>query len=318
MSPRTNTSPTEPDRDKTGRQRLECDAAQGRRLLAGILDGVVHDFSEVLAVALTMRDPATEHPHRLHSLADWGCGVLLTALQTGGPTGPLRDAAVRPVVSPNLWDDPRWPHLTLAAAWTHHPEQFGRLRPIRGVAALHVITEESDREIVLSVALRTPADDTTLKTLRRHESLVASAIDVTQKSLYNSRNAEEVFSMVQSRATIEQAKGIIMSLRGCSAEQAWGVLRDSSSQLNVKVRNLATALVDHLAGASIDQSGDRLISPGRRDRQAAEVLWRVLHDCHRPDGLATIRLLPIPGGEPKRLNGSKPTASGVQGAQPTG
>jgi hypothetical protein len=46
-----------------------------------------------------------------------------------------------------------------------------------------------------------------------------------------------------SRAPIEQAKGMLMLMRGYSADAAWAELRRVSSEENVKVRHLAVALV---------------------------------------------------------------------------
>lgn len=49
-----------------------------------------------------------------------------------------------------------------------------------------------------------------------------------------------------SRAAIEQAKGAIMTVRRCDADEAWAVLQRASQQFNIKLRELAVALVAHL------------------------------------------------------------------------
>ena len=56
--------------------------------------------------------------------------------------------------------------------------------------------------------------------------------------------AVQLKSAVESRAVIEQAKGILMSQRHCSAEEAFRLLTRQSQDQNVKVRVLAQALVD--------------------------------------------------------------------------
>jgi diguanylate cyclase (GGDEF)-like protein len=48
---------------------------------------------------------------------------------------------------------------------------------------------------------------------------------------------------MRSRATIEQAKGLLMALHGCDAEQAWNLLSRESQKHNVKLRDLAGAFV---------------------------------------------------------------------------
>ncbi|HEX8495694.1 MAG TPA: ANTAR domain-containing protein [Actinomycetales bacterium] len=46
-----------------------------------------------------------------------------------------------------------------------------------------------------------------------------------------------------TRATIEQAKGVIMGLRRCSTDQAFNELKSVSQRENIKIRELAAALV---------------------------------------------------------------------------
>ncbi|PWR05589.1 histidine kinase [Micromonospora acroterricola] len=48
---------------------------------------------------------------------------------------------------------------------------------------------------------------------------------------------------MQSRAVIEQAKGIIMAERRCTADQAFAILTRLSQNTNTKVRDVAAALV---------------------------------------------------------------------------
>jgi hypothetical protein len=48
-------------------------------------------------------------------------------------------------------------------------------------------------------------------------------------------------------AVIEQAKGIIMAQNGCGPEEAFDLLRRASQRTNVKVRELAAQIVEHVA-----------------------------------------------------------------------
>ena len=50
-------------------------------------------------------------------------------------------------------------------------------------------------------------------------------------------------SALTSRATIEQAKGIVMTERHCTPEEAFGVLVRLSQNSNVPLRDVARALV---------------------------------------------------------------------------
>jgi GAF domain-containing protein len=49
---------------------------------------------------------------------------------------------------------------------------------------------------------------------------------------------------MQSRAVIEQAKGVLMAQRHVDAEQAFEILRDASQRYNRKLRDIATAIVE--------------------------------------------------------------------------
>jgi GAF domain-containing protein len=61
------------------------------------------------------------------------------------------------------------------------------------------------------------------------------------------RLAEEAANLrlaMESRAVIEQAKGVIMSQRRVTAEQAFEILREASMRYNRKLRDIAVGLVD--------------------------------------------------------------------------
>lgn len=49
---------------------------------------------------------------------------------------------------------------------------------------------------------------------------------------------------MQSRAVIDQARGILMSEQRCDAEEAFAILRRTSQQANVKIRVIAQQIVD--------------------------------------------------------------------------
>lgn len=51
--------------------------------------------------------------------------------------------------------------------------------------------------------------------------------------------------------TIEQAKGILMERAGCGPDEAFGLLRAASQRANVKVRDLAAAIVAAASATSL-------------------------------------------------------------------
>ena len=54
---------------------------------------------------------------------------------------------------------------------------------------------------------------------------------------------EQLQRALMSRATIDQAKGIIMAVRHCTAEDAFQALAKTSQHSNVPVKELAAGLV---------------------------------------------------------------------------
>ena len=56
---------------------------------------------------------------------------------------------------------------------------------------------------------------------------------------------EQLKTALLSRATIEQAKGILMSTNHCSPDEAFEILVKASQRENAKLRNIARRIVDN-------------------------------------------------------------------------
>ena len=54
---------------------------------------------------------------------------------------------------------------------------------------------------------------------------------------------------MESRAVIEQAKGVLMAQRGVTADEAFDMLRDASQRYNRKLRDIAVGIVESTRGA---------------------------------------------------------------------
>lgn len=63
------------------------------------------------------------------------------------------------------------------------------------------------------------------------------------------RVAENLKVALESRAVIEQAKGLIVGIRGCSAEEAFEVLVSLSQDTNRKLREVAQTMIDSARGS---------------------------------------------------------------------
>jgi GAF domain-containing protein len=60
---------------------------------------------------------------------------------------------------------------------------------------------------------------------------------------------EQMRAAAQSRAVIDQARGILMVQNHCGPEEAFAILRQTSQHANRKIRDLARDIVDRASGA---------------------------------------------------------------------
>ncbi len=80
-----------------------------------------------------------------------------------------------------------------------------------------------------------------------------AAIALANADLYDSATAlaRHLQIAMESRAVIEQAKGIIMGERRCSPDEAFRILSRVSQQSNRKLRDVAAALVHRATGSAV-------------------------------------------------------------------
>ncbi|WP_157183084.1 ANTAR domain-containing protein [Sciscionella marina] len=250
-------------------------------LLHTVLKGLRNDLPGDLGAAVSVTHPA---PNRgggqLYVLAATGVGATLTPETTGELWGPSLLAAgwEGPLATDDIWHDSRWPHLQLARLLERvDASQHEQIRRVSGAAAMPSIWDD-DGLVILSVYLDRPADDDTIAILARHEPLVTSAVTIAGIAERSHQKSEQVLDALASRATIEQAKGAIMALRRCAPADAWSMLRAVSQDANIKVRELATAFVEHVEQLPAQQANDqRRIETRARARELAIGLWDGLH-----------------------------------------
>jgi GAF domain-containing protein len=79
-----------------------------------------------------------------------------------------------------------------------------------------------------------------------------AAVAVANAHLYETTAAlaEQMRRAMATRAVIEQAKGIVMRDRHCSADEAFDVLVRMSQRSHVKLREVAQRIVDHVTAES--------------------------------------------------------------------
>ncbi|MFI7679063.1 ANTAR domain-containing protein [Actinophytocola sp. NPDC049390] len=84
--------------------------------------------------------------------------------------------------------------------------------------------------------------------LELYTTAAGAALRSAERYLRARDHVEQLRHALVSRAVIDQAKGVIMAVRGISADEAFAVLVDQSQRENVKVRELARRFITDLAG----------------------------------------------------------------------
>jgi GAF domain-containing protein len=195
-------------------------------LAKGVIPGAVD-----VSVTLVGRDSATTVV---------STGRLATALdetQYDEGFGPCLDAAVGGEIAsvPDMRAETRWPefakvavdHGVLSSLSTPIPlQQYGNAA-LNMYGASPGAFDESDMALATSFA-------------------GYAGVALANVHLYESTKAlaEQLQTAMESRAVIEQAKGILMGQRKCSADEAFDILVRLSQQSNRKLREVAQALVE--------------------------------------------------------------------------
>lgn len=114
------------------------------------------------------------------------------------------------------------------------------------VGSMHRIVDALGRPRVLSLA------GTVRETAMSPCELVGYMLDITepQRATADRAATAAIAAAAASRATIEQAKGILMALRAMDDDEAFAALRRRSNDTNVPLREVAGTLVDRARSAA--------------------------------------------------------------------
>ncbi|MFF6991408.1 ANTAR domain-containing protein [Streptomyces sp. NPDC010273] len=83
------------------------------------------------------------------------------------------------------------------------------------------------------------------------------------------QNAQLMLAL-ETRAVIDQARGMVMALAPCSGDRAWDLLVDVSQHCNIKLRMVATALVATTADEALPATIQRELRRALRLLHAAD------------------------------------------------
>ena len=155
--------------------------------------------------------------------------------------GPCLDAAASAasVSLPDLAVEERWPE------WAEQARAAG----IGSSLSIGLPIQEAVTGALNLYGLTAHAFDSAA--VRAAENFAAyAAVALANAHLYDNAAtlARQMQEAMRSRAVIEQAKGIIMGERRCTADEAFALLSKLSQDANRKVREVAEALVANAAG----------------------------------------------------------------------
>jgi hypothetical protein len=165
-------------------------------------------------------------------------GSLQRVLRTGRPhdLGSLRyDVADH--TDPDRFVERRW--LLVNSAVFDGPRPTAISMQVRDVTAVGRDVLEAlrhYRELLADGDLRSGAQ-------RRRVEEASALVDVVEDYDRLAAEVAQLHEAMTSRSTIEQAKGIVMADRRCSADEAFAVLRRLSQDSNVRLAHVAAALV---------------------------------------------------------------------------
>ncbi|MGW4793517.1 GAF and ANTAR domain-containing protein [Nonomuraea sp. NPDC004297] len=198
-----------------------------------IADRAMPDFV-VLSIALCDDDNDVRTVAASHRQAE-----LLDGLQRALEQGPVLDAidSGAPVTALDLVADDRWPRFRTAAPEVRgvHCEPLTFEGGLLGVLTVYSDLAHGFAEEVW-VAVR----------------LTAAHIGVVFRTALDAARMREVAAQLKealtTRAVIDQALGIVMVQRRCTAREAFEILRHVSQDRNVKLHQVAASIVEKVSG----------------------------------------------------------------------
>jgi hypothetical protein len=253
------------------------DNSSGRALIERLLNYALDEVAGATGAGVTMvRDG------RVTVVSAVGTADALDRLQWELGEGPLVTAhrTERTVLSDNLRADEQFPLLCKTLDTTYLPAVG---TPVGAVAMPGSWDDGGPSQF--SLYLDRSPNEKTVAVLDRIEPMVTHAMATVVFCERESMRADQMAKMVQYRRVIEQCKGALMAAVGCSAPKAFELLDRASQHHNVKLRDLAVALAEHVGAAPAEHPDDvgHVQAPSAESRKAARELWGAVRRA-RPTG----------------------------------
>ncbi len=159
---------------------------------------------------------------------DTEAGPCVEALRTGRDTGII-----------DLATEDRWP------AWSTVSSMLG----FRAAAGIPAEVTPGQR---LALNLYSPERDgltgAPLRRARLFNQEIARTLPTVLRISEQAQLAEHLQEALASRSTIDQALGVLMAQNRCTRDVAFGILRRASQHRNLKLREVAAAVIERFTG----------------------------------------------------------------------
>jgi GAF domain-containing protein len=225
--------PTEMARVFSDMSKLPLEATSVHELLSSIARMCSDAVPAADGVTVTLGSPA--RPRELGS--DNALAQALDGAQVLAGAGPSIEA----------WDGNVEVHLPHALVETRLPSRFvdaAKEYDVSGVLAIPIWVSDKQTGVLTCYTCSSVGfEDESIAVLRMFAESAGAVLHHVDVGNAISRLVDQMRSALESRATIEQAKGVIMTLKGCSSEEAFQWLATESQRTNVKLRELAAGIV---------------------------------------------------------------------------
>jgi GAF domain-containing protein len=208
---------------------LQSVAELSRRHIAG---------AEYCSITLIRRE-------RAHTVASTGqLAVDLDEVQYKQGWGPCLDASRtdQVLLLEDMATEVRWPRYTPVALEAGARSSLSIPLPVESylVGALNLYATRAgvftDQSVQIGVSLA---------------AHLTAALSYAESAFAHRDRVEQLNQALDSRGVIEQAKGMIMAQKRCSAEDAFGLMRKLSMDENIRLQDLATSLVASASGQPV-------------------------------------------------------------------
>ncbi|MBK5334005.1 MAG: GAF and ANTAR domain-containing protein [Ilumatobacteraceae bacterium] len=206
---------------------------------AGTVHGTLQRIVDLAELAVDGCEAAgiflDDHGKVVTAAASSALVEVVDRLQVDAGEGPCLDASRSnsTVYAADLIDDERWPTFAPSAV-------------AAGIRTVLAYSLSADRPAALNLYARLPAafGATARAQGLLFATLAGLALDSAEERASEGKRSDNLVEALRTRELIGQAQGILMERERITGDQAFDVLRRASQHVNIKLREVAEALIE--------------------------------------------------------------------------